>query len=35
MTIFVTSDIHGRTEVINKIIDFIKRRKDVEATIIC
>lgn len=35
MKAFITSDIHGRFDVLNKIADFIKGRKDIELIILC
>lgn len=35
MKVFVSSDIHGRFEVLNKIVDFIKGREDIDLIILC
>lgn len=35
MKAFVTSDIHGRFDILNKIADFIKNRQDIELIILC
>lgn len=35
MNVFVTSDIHGRFHVLNKIVHFLKNRKDIECIILC
>ena len=35
MKVFVSSDIHGRFEVLNKIVDFIKSREDIDLIILC
>jgi Icc-related predicted phosphoesterase len=35
MKVFVTSDIHGRFDVLGKIVEFIKEREDVELIILC
>lgn len=35
MKVFVSSDIHGRVEVLNIIADFIKGREDIETIILC
>jgi uncharacterized protein len=35
MKVFVTSDIHGRFDVINKIVQFIKGREDIHTIILC
>ncbi|MDT8717017.1 metallophosphoesterase [Clostridium sp. 19966] len=35
MKVFVTSDIHGRFNVLNKIIEFVKERQDIDCIILC
>lgn len=35
MKVFVSSDIHGRFEVLNKIVDFINGREDIDLIILC
>lgn len=35
MKVFVTSDIHGRFNVLHKIIMFLKERNDIECIILC
>lgn len=35
MKVFVTSDIHGRFDVVNKIAEFVKGRQDISCIIIC
>ena len=35
MNVFVTSDIHGRFNVLNKIIQFVKDREEIDCIILC
>lgn len=35
MKVFVTSDIHGRVDVLSKIVKFVKEREDIECVILC
>lgn len=35
MEIFVTSDIHGRFHVVNKIVRFIEGREGIDLIILC
>lgn len=35
MKIFTTSDIHGRISAINKIVEFAKKRNDIDSIILC
>ena len=35
MKLFVTSDIHGRFDVLSKIVKFVKEREDIDCVILC